>query len=330
MIPPKTFRAIVFSTTIAWYFGAVPFKFVTNRNGVKTIKASFTKARTVFVYSCFAVSSFYMFFIAFRAFQKVALESEQASQDFIVKMGYLILSYLMPVVLQINTLLMWEELPRLVSSYLTFFREVKECYILPGERGPKCIKFFSAVLTIGMLAHVWTYIFHVYAYISCLVFIVRELDPNVKKPRTRDIFRQPKVFTKTIRSLHMLHRLWQHAHQSWFCPSHKAVTISIGTLASYGVIKLRGPRSLVMGCMATLSLLYLWTLFRKFGQLHELSDQMLENWKHSTSTTKWMRKFVHSVPVLRVDIGSFYHVEKTTVITVLWTVLNNTITLLFL
>ncbi|CAL8073160.1 unnamed protein product [Orchesella dallaii] len=161
MIPPKTFRAIVFTTTIAWYFGAVPFKFVTNRNGVKTIKASFTKARTVFVYSCFVVSNFYMFFIAFRAFQKVALESEQASQDFIVKMGYLILSYLMPVVLQINTLIRWEELPRVVSSYLTFFRKVKARYILPGERGPKCIKFFSAVLTIGMLVTLQNFLINI-------------------------------------------------------------------------------------------------------------------------------------------------------------------------
>ncbi|CAL8073156.1 unnamed protein product [Orchesella dallaii] len=125
MIPPKTFRALVFATTIAWFCGAVPFKFVTDRKGVKNIETFFTKGRTYFVYATFAVSNFYVCFIAFRLYQKVVLESEEVSLDFLVQMGYLILSYVMPVVLQINTLIMWEEIPRFFRSYLSFFREVK-------------------------------------------------------------------------------------------------------------------------------------------------------------------------------------------------------------
>ncbi len=130
--------------------------------------------------------------------------------------------------------------------------------------------------------------------------------------------------------MHVLHRLWQHSHQNWFCPSHKFVAISVGTLASYGVIKLHGPRSMVMGCMTALSLMYLWTLFKKFGQLYELSEQVRDNWMNSSSSTKWMKRYIRSVPIFRVDVGTFYFVKKTTVVAIMYTVLNNTVTLLFL
>jgi len=128
----------------------------------------------------------------------------------------------------------------------------------------------------------------------------------------------------------MLHRLWQVVFQNWFCPMQKAVAIAVGSLALYGVIKLSGPRSLVMGCMATLALLYLWTIYRKFGQLHCMTEKLIDNWKNAPSSTKRIRKFVESVPALRIDIASFYYVNKTTVATVLETVLDNTITLLLM
>ncbi|CAL8073162.1 unnamed protein product [Orchesella dallaii] len=379
MIPPKTFRYIVLATKIAWLCGAWPFRFVKQKNGLLDIETSFTKRRVMYFRISLAVNCFYVGFIAFRVFQKVVLESDEASLAFLVQMGYLFLSYVMTLVLQFTTLLTWEEMPRFFMSYINLFREVKALYILPGERGPRCIKFCTAFLTIGILvnlqniviimkkpdrlhfltslianslkptfllrlpflltqvwiwistwSHVLGFCFHIYAYISCLVFIVREMDLYVNNPRTNDSLRNPKIIMKNLRTFQMLHRLWQTVFQDLFCPYNKALAISVGTLASYGVIKLSGPRSLVMGCMATLSLLYLWTMYRKFGQLHELSGQMLEKWKHAPTSTKLMRKFVQSVPILRIDIGSFYFVHKTTVATVLDTVLNNTITLLFL
>lgn len=206
-------------------------------------------------------------------------------------------------------------------------------------------------------AYVWVFALHLYAYINCLVWTFQELkylykNTNNKKVhkaisfwnillhwtfsihskicKTKDGIRDPKVFTRLLRSLHVLHRFWQYTHQGWFCPSHKAIAISVGTLASYGVIKLHGPRSVVMGCMAIFSLLYLWTLLRKFGKLYEVSARTLRNWKHDPKTSRWMKRYINSVPVFRIDIGSFYFVTRTTVFLALWTVLNNTITLLFL
>ncbi|ODN02859.1 hypothetical protein Ocin01_03822 [Orchesella cincta] len=380
MIPPNTFRAIVVATNIAWYSGCWPFRFVERKKGLLEIEPSFTSGRSIYFHLSYVVNCFYVCFIAFRVFQKVALENEETSLAFLIPMGYLFLSYTMTVILQYTTMTKWEEIPRFLISYIKFFREIKAIYILPGERGPRCIKFCSAILTIGILvnlqniviimkkpdrlhfltslvakpsrpaslvfripflliqawiwistwAHVWAFCFHIYAYISCLVFIVREIDLYVKTPRTNNMLREPQTLFKILRTLQMLHRLWQTVFQDWFIPSNKACAIAVGTLASYGVIKLSGPRSLVMGCMATLSLLYLWTMYRKFGQLHELSVKMLENWRHAPNSTKRIRKFVESVPVFRIDIGCFYYVHRTTVATVLETVLNNTITLLFL
>lgn len=142
--------------------------------------------------------------------------------------------------------------------------------------------------------------------------------------------RHPKTFTMEIRNLQLLHRLWQHAHEGWFCPSHKFVAVCVATLGSYGVIKLTGPARNSMGGMATITLIYIWTLFSKFGQLNDISRDMLWNWKKHTKSTKWMRKFVSSVPIFRVHVGSFYPVERMTVFTALLTVLNNTITILLL
>lgn len=128
----------------------------------------------------------------------------------------------------------------------------------------------------------------------------------------------------------MLHRIWQINFQHWFCPTHKAAAVCIATSALYGVIKLSGPRSVVMGFVAVLALLYLSTLFYKFGKFNEIFGKTLENWKNSTDTTKYMKKFIKSVPVLSIQIGEFYSIKRTTVIMVMYTVLNNTITLFFL
>lgn len=171
------------------------------------------------------------------------------------------------------------------------------------------------------------------SYPNIAYFIRRSLRFHsiyVKNPRTCKHLRQSKTCAATLRSLQNLHRLWQLNFQYWFCPSHKAATICIATSALYGVVKLSGPRSIVMGFVAALCLLYLSTLFYKFGKFNDVIQKTLENWKNSTKTSKYMKKFIKSVPVLSINVGNFYHVKKTTVIMVLYTVLNNTITLFLL
>lgn len=161
--------------------------------------------------------------------------------------------------------------------------------------------------------------FHVLFSISSL---------KVISPETYWRLRTPIIFTRTLRSLHVLHRLWQQGHQTWFCPSHKFVTISVGTLATYGFIKLSGPRSLVMGVMSMFALLYLWTLLRKFSQLVQISEDVTRNWIHSANCSRWLKRYLRSIPPFRVDMGNFYYVRKTTVVLTLYVVLDNTVNLL--
>lgn len=153
MISPKTFRIIFYTTNMAWYCGAIPYRFVKQKNGVHLITTSFTRHRTHFVLTSFMLNVFYISFIVIRVFQKIVLENEVASVDFIVQMGYLFFCYSMPVVLQINTLLKWKEIPEFFIQYMSFFRSLKARYGLQGESGPRCIKFFSAVLVIGGLVN---------------------------------------------------------------------------------------------------------------------------------------------------------------------------------
>lgn len=152
----------------------------------------------------------------------------------------------------------------------------------------------------------------------------------MESAKTSHDLRRQQTFTRTLRAMHVLHRWWQQGHQTWFCPSHKYVTMFVATLASYGVIKLKGPRSMVMGIMAIFAMLYLWTLLRKFARLLEISEDMQRNWLYQHNTSKWLKMYLRSVPAFRIDIGNFYFVKKTTIVSALWTVINNTISLLLL
>ncbi len=124
MIPPKTFRSLVFATNIAWLCGAIPFRFVKQAKGSPKIVPQFTKWRAIFVRTSFTLNCFYISFIAYRVLHKI-LKGEELTLDFLVQMGYLILSYAMPVVLQINTLYFWEEIPSFCIRYIDFFNKIK-------------------------------------------------------------------------------------------------------------------------------------------------------------------------------------------------------------
>ncbi|CAL8073168.1 unnamed protein product [Orchesella dallaii] len=114
----------------------------------------------------------------------------------------------------------------------------------------------------------------------------------------------------------------------WWQPSQKATTICIAILALFGMMKLEGRQGRIMGFASSFCILYLASFYRKLGLLYETSTKMRQAWLASPSSTKWMRKLISSVQDFRVDVADFYFVRKTTVISVLYTILNGTITLL--
>lgn len=82
-----------------------------------------------------------------------------------------------------------------------------------------------------------------------------------------------------------------------------------------------------MGLALLFSVLYLASLYRKLGLLYESSVKLRRDILDAPDTSKWLRKWIKGMRDFRVDVGYFYFVNKTTVVTVLYTVLNGAITI---
>ncbi|CAL8073172.1 unnamed protein product [Orchesella dallaii] len=122
--------------------------------------------------------------------------------------------------------------------------------------------------------------------------------------------------------------MFHFCFQYYFLPMHKSIAIGIATCAVYGVIRLTGPRAVIMGFVALLSLTYLSILFRRMGLMFEESFNIKRIWLNSPSTGKYARKVLQAQPELRIDVGNFYYVERSTVLTLLLVVFNFTVNLL--
>lgn len=127
MFTPKNFKMLALATNLAWYSGVVPFHFkkTVDPPGDHEVICSPTKTRTWLVRVTFFLNTFYIFFILFRIFEKVFISDEEASLGFLVKMGYIFSAYSLPVVLQINTFLHWQETAQFIRQYTNFFKSIQ-------------------------------------------------------------------------------------------------------------------------------------------------------------------------------------------------------------
>ncbi len=159
---------------------------------------------------------------------------------------------------------------------------------------------------------------------GCVVHINIELISycrrNLKDAETIPKLRHLQNFIKTYRELQVLHNVCNSYFQSLFFPAHKFILVNISVIGIYGSIKVPGPRSIIMTVGATMSLMYLSLLFRRMGKLYEKSVEVLHSWKGERG--KYIKKFVLGSKPIRVKIGFYYYVRKTTVIIIWSTVLN--------
>lgn len=126
MFTRRNFKTLALATNLAWYSGIVPYHFVKHPStGKLELIYSPTRWRVFLVRFTFLLSLTYVLFVAYRIFEKVALSEEEASLDFLVKMGYLISAYSIPVVVQINTLFWPEEMFVFYVGYIKFFKGVQ-------------------------------------------------------------------------------------------------------------------------------------------------------------------------------------------------------------
>ncbi|CAL8073174.1 unnamed protein product [Orchesella dallaii] len=82
------------------------------------------------------------------------------------------------------------------------------------------------------------------------------MKPKCSSGMTSNTLRESKNSMKVLRRFRVLHRAFNHCFQSYFFPVHKSLVIAISTCAVYGVIRLTGPRAIVMGFVSLLALIY--------------------------------------------------------------------------
>lgn len=104
--------------------------------------------------------------------------------------------------------------------------------------------------------------------------------------------------------------------------------MSIAIFALFGVVRLEGRQSRIMGFAAMFCILYLASLYRKLGLIFDASVRLRDAWLNSPGSTLWMRKFIRSVRDFRLDVGIFYYIHRTTVVSVVYTILNGWVTVL--
>lgn len=126
----------------------------------------------------------------------------------------------------------------------------------------------------------------------------------------------------------VLRGIFKDVFRMWFQPTHKGNALAISVLALFGVVRLHGRQRRIMVMVAALAISYLSLFYRKLGLIFDSSVKLKAAWLKSSNCSLWTRKYIKSVRDFRVDVGPFYFVDRTTVITVLYTILNGWITVL--
>lgn len=125
MFTTKNLKMLVFVTNLAWYTGAVPYRFIKQPDGEQAIVGTFTNFRALTAIANFTVSSLYLLLILFRLLQKLFLGHGEASIEFLVKMSYLFFAYGLPLILELNSMAYWKQVPRCLSQYIKFYRYIQ-------------------------------------------------------------------------------------------------------------------------------------------------------------------------------------------------------------
>lgn len=155
------------------------------------------------------------------------------------------------------------------------------------------------------------------------------ISPKFKGHRTINrLRRDTRHFLINFNALRVLHTVFKDTYRLWFQPTQKGNTMCIAVLALFGVVRLEGRQSRIMGLAATFSILYLASLYRKLGLVFDASVKLRDAWLYSPASSVWMRKFIKSVRDFRVDVANFYFIHRTTVVSVLYTILNGWVTVL--
>lgn len=160
-------------------------------------------------------------------------------------------------------------------------------------------------------------------YLVCCSQKLRALNESSKicKSKTAD----------TIRTMQVLHTLWQFCFKNSFLPGFMAVWMSLVALAAFGTVRLSGLSALKMGVTVGYSFIYLFVVVGMGAKLEENSSKFLRSWNYrlrmEAGNQRKELRVAWSVKGFRMDVGNALYVERETILKIANVVLNSTITL---
>ncbi|CAG7784778.1 unnamed protein product, partial [Allacma fusca] len=98
-------------------------------------------------------------------------------------------------------------------------------------------------------------------------------------------------------------------------------------LGNFGAVRydsVRAVQQAFAGVILAYHLLHIWG---KMGALNETSKCVLSTWECQKSDI-WFRRFLAAAKPIRVELGSFFYADRGIKLTILATILENTMTLL--
>lgn len=141
-------------------------------------------------------------------------------------------------------------------------------------------------------------------------------------------------FRKIYRSLQVLNSKFSHCFRHWFFPWNTALCCGMAIVGIYGALTLPDSKSIAMGIVGMVSLVYITAVAEKFGQIYKTSDDLLKVMVQRCIQNKlrhqnnYRFKFMRSCYPLRIFIGNFYPSQMSTVLVACDAVFNLTISLL--
>ena len=110
-------------------------------------------------------------------------------------------------------------------------------------------------------------------------------------------------------------------------PGHKILFVLLCVRSIYGAMTIQSGVRVLLAIVGSLALVYLRVTFKILAKFFDLSDGGLQAWKRS-SQDGWFKRSLQSCQPLKMQIGSFYYVDRGMVPTLFSIIVQSTVSLL--
>ncbi|CAG7728682.1 unnamed protein product [Allacma fusca] len=133
------------------------------------------------------------------------------------------------------------------------------------------LSHWSIVLLFG-------FILYVYAFPA--ITMLREMRcSRLRSGKTWDVLQTPEIFPILFQRIQILQNMFNFIFQHSFFPIQKLLMSGVSVFGTYGAIKVQGPRAIMLGMIAAVTLTHMSFIFRKLSEFYDVSYVVLESWK---------------------------------------------------